>query len=440
MESKELKNAEDYFRYIGHEIDPERIPETRYYQLIIGDLLADENIENPGHDTIILKSKAKSEFRQITIKGLDAHKSIINDPDSVEAFIPRHRSLADYCIGQPIHFKFFSPNSIILAGQNLFVSKFNALLRSYGAFIFLREDAYLKRKGLPKVFLSQRSYIQEVFPAYIKEQMFDGCVVNGKKVRHDLILYPEQEKDPVTKKRSGGRTKTGVLRELSHIFFDKLKALTKQSSTRLYITPVNISFSKTIEVPYIVHPIKSKGLMKTLRYMLEQFFIFSEYPRYAHRHHEAKLDAVVHYGKPELLSSENFTSMTDLLRFTKTLKHKIGMLESIFPIPFLFRIMDRESDIPFSTLEEKAKKLFNYYKSLDIDVENISSPDGSMTPLKELIDRAVIHLNSNPFMFITGLKDNDFLRFKSGRLFSNDPKVQSWYANNLRHLDTPHSS
>ena len=78
--------------------------------------------------------------------------------------------------------------------------------------------------------------------------------------------------DLCTKKRKGGRTKSGKLRNLSPIFFDKLKALSKESPVKLYVTAMNISFSKVPEAPYIVHPSKAKGLRKKLRYILEQLF------------------------------------------------------------------------------------------------------------------------------------------------------------------------
>jgi hypothetical protein len=367
------------------------------------------------------------------IKGIDPQLSIAKADDAVELVVPRHRSLFDYAVQQPVHNRLINPNVMFLAGHNLFIFTFGDFIRKYGAVMFLREDALIKKKGYPKAFLTQKRYINEVFPAYIKQEMFNGC--GNNKIKTDMIIYAEQEKDPVTRKRSGGRTKTGKLRHISYIFFGKLKALTKESTTKLYVTPVNISYSKVPDAPYIVHPSRSKGIRKSLRYMLEQLFTYSYYPRYSHTHPEAKLEVVIHYGKPEILSQENFSCMRDLLRYTKRLKEKIGFLESIFPLSLLYHAMDNDSELSLAECEERMKKLFERYLSIGVDVEKVSDGKGKMMPAEEIVRKCVLTINSNPLFHVPHLKRNRFLSFSAGRVYSHDMKLQRWYGNTLHHLD-----
>jgi hypothetical protein len=432
LRMKELENPADYFPYIAHDLDPNYIAGSSYYINLLGDIIGHVTQVDP--DTITLNGMTgNSVFRSVKVKGAAEQRRLAADNSAVELLLPRHRSLYDYCIGQPVHNRLLNPNVIIIAGNNLFVSKFDWFLRKYGAFMFLREDVVLKKKNYPKVFLTQKRYLDEIFPAYMKQQMFEGH--GPEKQKMDVLVYAEQEKDPVTKKRNGGRTKTGRLRNLSHIIFDKLKGLTRESGTKLYVTPMNISFSKYPEAPYIVHPSKSKGLMKGIRYMIEQYFTFVGYTKYSHVHHEARLEVTVHYGKPEILHADNFSSMSDLLRYSARLKEKIGLLEAIYPLALLYRAMDEDTDISFAELTERAKKLFARYRELAIDVENISDAQGNLLPIEELANRSVLTMNSNPDFFISGFHGRKILTIENGRLISHDPKLQKWYGNMLRHLD-----
>ena len=116
-------------------------------------------------------------------------------------------------------------------------------------------------------------------------------------------------------------------------------------------------------------------------------------------------------------------------------KEKIGLLESIFPTTLLYRAMDNDSELSLLELENRAKKLFDRYYSLGVYLDKVSAREGEMTGIREIVDRAIVTINCNPFYRMFRLETREFLRAKSGRLFSLDPKLHQWYANNIRHLD-----
>ena len=432
----ELKKLEDYFPYIGHEIDHQKMFKTKIYQAIVGNLYDKQWIHKINDNDIFVNGdKANSLFSQIKITGISPHISLAKDENAVEVLMSRHRSLFDYLVHQPVHNRLINPNVMILAGDNLFISKFDNFLRIYGAFMFLRGDAYLKRPGIPKVFLSQKRYIDEVFPVYLKQQMIEG--VGSKKVKMDMILYAEQEKNPLTGQRGGGRTKTGKLRNLSPIFFNKFKSLVRESKVKLYITAVNISLSKVPEAPYIVHPTTSKGIFKKARYIIEQYFTMVSYPRFTRKVPEAKLEAVIQYGKPELFPGDNLDTVRDVIRYTHTIKERIGRLESVFPLTFLYRAMDKDLELSIHECDQRMKELHNKYSSMGVGLEKISDTNGNMMQVEEIIERSINIVNTNPSYMVKEIKRDNFLKCKAGRIFSNDEKLQAWYANNLRHLDLP---
>lgn len=433
---KELENPEDYFPYIGHEIDHEAVYRSNIYINIVGNLLEDKNVTCISDDTMVVDgSRACSLFKEVKINGINRQSSVTQNRNAVGLYIPRHRSLFDYIVHMPVHYHFINPNVMILAGNNLFVFNYDAFLRKCGAFMYLREDVFLKRKGLKRVFLSKNRYIEEIFPAYIKKEMFEWIGKDNR--RKGLIIYPENEKDPVTRKRKGGRTKSGKLRTLSPVFFDKLKAISRDFPVKLYVSVMNISFSKVPEAPYIVHASKAKGLMKKFHYLMENYFTFISYPKYALHHPNAKLEAIIHYGKPELLDTEAFTSMRDLIKFSRSLKEKIGLLESIFPVTFLFRVLNNDPELSMSECKDRMKSLFEYYSSIGVDVEKISDSKGNVLPPGEIIEKSITTINSNPSFYVKGIKKDNFLEVSSGRIISHDHALQVWYANNVRHLDKP---
>ncbi|MBN1697575.1 MAG: 1-acyl-sn-glycerol-3-phosphate acyltransferase [Spirochaetales bacterium] len=431
---KELEKTEDYFPYIGHEIDQNFIPTTKPYIYLTGTIFEEEHISRVSEDILKLNGEGvDSLYSELVMKGIAPHIKLAQTNDAVELIVPRHRSLFDYAIQQPMHNKLINPNVMFLAGNNLFISGFGDFIRKYGAVMFLREDAVIKKKGYSKVFLTKKRYINEVFPAYMKQEMFNGS--DGNSIKKDMIIYAEQEKNPATRTRSGGRTKTGKLRNISYIFFDKLKALTKISSTKLYVTPVNISYSKVPDAPYIVHPAKNGKIQKVIRYIREQHFTYFNYPRFSHTHHDAKLDIVVHYGKPEILNQDSFSSMRDLLRYAKQLKEKIGLLESIFPLTLLYRAMDEDDELSLAECEKRMQILYDRYTSISVDVEKVSQRQGEMMSVEEIIEKSMRGININPPFHIPGVKGNRFLTCRTGRIHSHDMNLQTWYGNTIRHLD-----
>ncbi len=442
MEEKELARAEDYFAYIGHELDHQKIRRSPHYRYVVGGLFAPQNIDDRG-DNVRVRLGVRpglftrgSLFRDVEIRGIAAHRKLAADPNSVVALVPRHRTLYDYLLHMPTHHWFVNPEVMILAGNNLFVSKYDYELRYFGGFMFLREDAVLGRKdkGLPPVKLSIKRYLDEVFPAYLKQQMFDG--VGPGRLKRDLILYAGQEKNPETGRRSGGRTKTGRIRNLSPIFFDKFKSLVRSNDTALYIAPVNISFSKYPDAPFIAHPIQHGGeVVKQMRYVGEQHFVMKAYPHYAQTHYDAELEAVVRYGEPVRFTGEGIEGVRDTIAYARELRTKIGLMETLFPTVFVYRTLGEDHSLSVPALEEKARRLYDRYAAQGVDVSRISAREGEMMSGRELVDRSMRTLNSNPSMYIWGVRHDRFLSMRHGRVVSHDLKVQAWYANNIRHLD-----
>jgi hypothetical protein len=429
----ELKNPADYFPYIGHELNQEKLLNYSLWRNVIGSLFDEKNITDNVNEIVLRGDEKVPLFREVITRGILDQQKIARDTFSVCTIVPRHRSLYDYGIGMPVHSRLINPEVMIPAGSNLFVAGYDTMLRHYGAFMFLREDCVLKRQGYPKVFLSIERYLKDVFPAYLNYQMFEG--VGEKKLKRDMIVYAEQEKHPITKKRSGGRTKTGKLRELSPIIFDKFRHLTRESSTKLYISPVSVSFSKYPDATFIVHPVKHGGIVNDLRYVHEQNFVGSWYPHYSRKHPEAKLEVVVNYGKPELFNGEDYKSFHDVIKYAKELKKKIGLLESIFPTALLFRALGERTEMPLDQLSDECKKLYDHYCEMGIDVEKVSDGPGKMMDTGEIVDRAITTLNSNSAYRIYGTNTDIFIKYESGRFISLDEKLQRWYANTISHLN-----
>ena len=441
MDEPELSHAEDYFAYIGHELDHQKIRRSPHYRYIVGGLFAPQNIDDQGdHVRLCLRARPGlftrgSLFRDVELRGIGAHRKLASDPNAVVALVPRHRTLYDYLLQMPTHHWFVNPEVMILAGNNLFVSKYDYDLRYFGGFMFLREDAVLgrKSKGLPPVKLSIKRYLDEVFPAYLRQQMFDG--VGPGRLKRDLILYAGQEKNPDTGKRSGGRSKTGRIRPLSPIFFDKFKSLVRSSETALYIAPVNLSFSKYPDAPFVSHPVGHEGLVRTMRYVGEQHFVMKAYPRFAQTHYDAELEAVVRYGEPVRFTGEGINSVRDTIAYAHEVQKRIGLMETLFPAVFVYRALDNEHSLSLEALDEQARRLYAQYTAQGVDVSRLSVRQGEMLPVRELVERALRTLNCNPQMLIWGVRHDRFLSLKSGRVVSHDLRVQAWYANHIRHLD-----
>ena len=429
----ELQDPRDYFPYIGHELSRKKIFRSPIWKAVVGDLFDRPNITDRGDEVRIFCPENRSVLKDVLVRGAAAQRKIASADRSVGVLVPRHRSLFDYNLGMPAHFMLVNDAVMLAAGSNLFVAHYASALRHFGAMMFLREDTEIKRWGRRKVFLGVHRYLEEVLPAYLKEQMLDG--VGEARKKHDLIIYAGQEKDPVTRQRRGGRSKSGKLRDQSPIFFFTFREITRDHPTELYVTPVNVSFSKYPDAIFIVHPTKWKGIVESLRYIHEQNFTMSWYPNFTRRHTEARLDAVLNYGRPEPFRGEDFPAIRDVIEYTRKLKVKIGLLESVFPTTLLYRALDDRTDASFGELSDRAKRLHDRYSELGIYLAKVSDGSGNMLPVEELVRRAVTTLNCNPAYRIYGLSTKRFLYAESGRLHSLDPELQRWYANGLRHLD-----
>lgn len=425
IEQQELSDPKDYFPYIEHTLDQPNpkayIFRTRIYTGIFS--------REQKTDEAWTFSGPSSLFREMVIHNYQPHQAIAADPKAVEVVLPRHRSLYDYVINQPVHHDFINPRIIIVAGHNLFVNKFQHVLRHFGGFMFLRENTLLRRKGLQNAYLSKDTYLKSVFPAYMEDQVF--CT---DKPKHDLLAYLEYEKDQQGR-ASSGRTKKGSLRPLNWSFIRVLHDLARNRGVDLYMAPCNIGFSKYPDAPYIVHPTSLKGNMQRLRYLLEQDFIFRRYTFFAKKHKEAKLDVTVNYGEPVRMADVSLQSFRDYKEFGDLLRRKISRLEPIFPLEFVYRALDDKTSMHMDALTESFKRLLEMYLERGIDVSRITDPSGDLLPPGELVESAVKTVNTNPNYGILNYDYRSLLCCTSRNIVSNDIKLQQWYIENIRHIE-----
>ena len=418
-------SPEKYFPYITHRLDKGK-DKLKLKEKIIKDLFS--VYETEGN---IKHFKGKSDlFSNASVESSSLHKSITEDPNAVQIIIPRHKSLFDYIIHQPAHHDLINNKIIIVAGHNLFVRRFNDSLRYYGAFVFLRDDMLLKAKKLPAVFLSKMNYLKHVFPEYLKDQVF--C---DNKNRHDMLVYLEYEKDPRTGKSNSGRTKTGILRELNWSFLKQLYEMSRESGIKLYLTPVNVSFSKYPDAPYLVHPIKTTGqLNKNIRYLVEQSFVFERYSKFSRRNEDAKLDITIRYGESDCFSEMELDSFRDFKRYTELFKSKIGMLESIYPAQLVFLALGNSESSSMKDLSENMKKIFDRLQSIGAYVSKISDGKGSMLDPEDILNLALKNINRNPNLYIMNFDHHRIITYERGLVYCHDRALKAWYNNLVKHL------
>lgn len=426
----ELERPEQYFPYIQHTLDagkdPLRLKENMIDRLFSRHQPGDRGLVYDGHSMV---------YSRAVVRVPDLQHQIAADPDAVTVLVPRHRSLFDYAIHQPVHHDLVQPKIMIVVGHNLLVHRFDRSLRNFGGFMFLRDDAVLSRPGLPKVTLTKDRYLKEVFPAYLRDQM-----VERRGDRHDLLVYLEYERDPKTGKSNAGRTKTGRLRRLNWSFLRVLHDVVEGSGVKLFLTPVNISFSKVPDVPFVVHPKRLKGVLKPLSYVHEQRFVFRHFPRYAERRPAAKIETTVTYGQPDEIGSLDFSSFRDIRAYATDLRRRIGLLETVYPGPLIFAAMDADAELPEATLAKRMQELFDRFRALDVDCGPVSDRGGNMLPFDEIFDAAAATMNNNPNFIILGPRTRRYLRKAGGRVLSADMSVQTWYRNSLAHLFEPDES
>jgi hypothetical protein len=419
----EFEDPKAYYPYIGHRLDSVTDPLalrtsvfSTYTYKTTDSLHATYNLE-------------RSAYSRITVDIPEIHREIARDPESVNILVPRHRSLFDFTLFQPIHHDFVNDRIMILAGDNLFVAKMNQALRSHGGFIFLRDDAVLSYPGLPKAFLSKDRYYRDVLPGYLSDQVFRKDQPN-----HDLMLYLEYEKDARTGKNNGGRSKTGILRQLNWSILKLLYDLGVKNGIKTYVTPVNCGFSKVPDAPFIVHPTSLKGKLKNLRYLIEQSFVYHGYPSLAERNRGAAMEASISYGAPQLLNDMDFSSLRDYKRFAETLQEEIGRLETVFPLYLVYRAFGQDSEIKLKALGDRMFAIHDQLKKKGVKFYGLEDSRGNLLPTEEIVEPAIAHMNVNPRFYIAGVDGSSFLSLKNGFLRSSDFKLQLWYANNILHL------
>ncbi len=420
----EYESPEEYFPYITHNLDMGK-DKYKLKEQIINRLFEVHRQDGEYHHF----TGESSLFRDLIVKYKKEHTEITNDPKAVQVIVSRHKSLFDYIIHQPVHHDLINKDIIIVAGHNLFVHQFNDTLRFFGGFMFLRDDTLLKHKGLPDVFLSKNNYLKHVFPEYLNDQVF--CPAGR---RHDMLVYLEYEKNRETGKSNSGRTKTGRLRELNWSFLKLLYELAHQNKINLYLTPVNVSFSKIPDAPYVVHPTKLEGSLKAIRYLTEQSFVFQRYAKFSDRHKKSKLDIVVNYGKPVCFSDVKLESFRDFRHFTEGFRKDIGKLEAIFPLVMIFKALDNDDAISEKKLKEKMDYLFEEFQEKGAEMFPVSDGRGNLRNKDEMIETALTLLNTNPSMYIMNYDQWHIITYKKGVLHCNDPLLKNWYQNMLNHF------
>jgi hypothetical protein len=422
----ELEKTEDYFPYIGHRIGEKDPMDLR--GLVMADYDFTKKQASPN-----AYENGKAVFKRVLVDIPQELRDIEADERAVNIIVPRHRSLFDFAVFQPVHHDLLRENMMIMAGDNLFIWKMNQALRCHGAFMFLRDDAVLSYPGMPKVGLNKNRYFSEVLPAYLKDQTFpqDG----SGKAKHDLMVYLEYEKDAKTGHNNGGRTKTGCLRQINWTMIKLVADMAKESGVKTYVTPVNCAFSKVPDAPYLCHPNAKKGLAKNIRYIREQLFVYADYPRLAAHNREAALESVVRYGKPEEINLESFDSLRDYKRYAERLERNIGMLETVYPLYLIYKAMEQDSEIGFKALYDRMFSIYGKLKEKGASFRDVEDSRGNLLKLDEILEPAVTLMNLNPSFHIKGVKRDAFLKIKNNTLYSSDFKLQLWYANNILHLD-----
>jgi|TARA_B100001971_G_C18263732_1_gene589629 hypothetical protein len=482
----EFQNNGKFMRYMkGRAVKP----------FLMGDLFKKLSLVefDETKDRQVYHSDKSCLFSRFEVEGITRYKEIVKDPDISVAWCPRHRFTGDYIGMQPLLvdcvYKSLDESSesmegekqshkylMIPGGDNLFVRGFSTILKKFGTFMFLRKDKAfsLKKKDIEEInqnmplvkyfidkdgkrrmidseheenvgeletlladkkveqFLDERYYLTNVLPSYLEQQMFEG--VNGR--TYDIMPFVEY-KIGVNGKVSTGRSKTGELGDMSPLFFKHLYRILQRhkGEKELLIVPSNMSGSKYPDaLNFVGKPSFLLGLSRSLKYIMDSNYFWIRYPHYAEKHPEAKIEATVKFGEPISLSEFNKKSVVDDL--PGILRKRIGLLETPYPVAVLCKLMEGESEVLYSVLNERFKPLLEYYQKLGIDVSKITSPNGNPLDAEDLTERVALTLNSNPRIYSKG--GNYSKKIIEPRQFSvrsNNSDLQVWYANMLKHLE-----
>jgi len=435
---KVFNDPKEYFPYIGHTLNKDFIENGRLFSLkhartikefFIGNTFDDYVLDEKTEDTKIYEGDSTL-FSKITTKGFSKYKEAAKNPKNVFVICPRHRSLIDFIAAQPIHYFLIKKDTMVVAGDNLFVASFAKFFRDFGGFMFLRKNKVFKRTGGNKLELTVRQYLTSVLPTYLKDQMIDG----KEAVRHDMILFPEFYTTAKGNVVSSGRTKTGELGEISSIFSRILYKLSKDSDTNVYFVPANFSFSKYPDGVFLGHNSLFSQIIKPVKYLFELNYVFNKYPHFSERNPDAKLDITVNYSeaiKLNDLSPKQIKSTKEPDAFVNYLREQIGQGETIYPSTLLCKALEGEKELSFRELDKRVSTLVDTYQEKGIDVSNVDQFTAS-----ELAEYAATALNTNPRLLFHRKHDStELITLTRDSVISNNLRMQNWYSNMLAHLD-----
>ena len=443
-------NPESFFPYIEHTLNHEFLESgslgfmkngRTIKEFYLGNSLDNIIYRDDAIDKKVYDGGTSTLFSTISTRGISQYQELVKNPKNVILIAARHRSLMDFIIEQPIHYSLIKKDLMILSGDNLFLGPFDKILRDFGAFMFLRGDKNLKRKGYENAFLSAKDYLI-VLSAYLKQQMIDGVVDDlGITNRFDEIVFPEIHEDISNGVLSGGRTKSGNLGNISPIPFIPIHRALRGSDVNVYVAPVDISFSKYPDAHFITSK-KSclSSLVAPARYLFELNYVFNRYPHFSEKHHDAKLDVKITYSSPLELSS---FSGRDIIKFkdnpnslSEKIRQGISNSETIYPAAVLFRAMDGASEKSFRSLDDDVRVLVDNYAEKGIDVSNVVDKNGNNLSSEELYNISVDRINANPMLlFHLPNKSNKIISSTSNKIIVHNKSIGDWYGNQLRHLD-----
>lgn len=457
------KEAEKYFPYITHKLDHEKFKKIKVvqradarsvYDFLIGDMFEKES--EAGQDSKTFDGGSSALFKSITVRGTEKLEEIVKNPKKVGVPSATHKSLSDTVIVPAVHYNMVNPEINVVVGDNLFIKvplfglNFDDMLRAVGGWVFLRKDRTLQMEGLPEVYLRNKDFMDYVLAPYLKKQMIEGVKAkrqNGIEdiVRHDLIMFPESEKNPLTHKQDGGRSKNGYLREVSPIIPLLLYAIQEDSDVELFLEPVDVACSKYIDILFLQPSSKIGKIgqkippIRRMKYALDLNYTFNRYPHAAENNPERKIDATITYGKAIPIPKEKQEGMKSRYRIVKNLSEQVreemSRSATIYPSAFIFRAMGNDWELAYSKLKERMNRLLEFYQEKGVNVSKISDEKGRLLPVKDMVEETAEHLNSNPFLFWHPIENWRILGLRHDGVVSYNRKIQNWYANNVRHLE-----
>tara|TARA_Y100000310_G_scaffold345618_1_gene467366 strand:- start:4002 stop:5507 length:1506 start_codon:yes stop_codon:yes gene_type:complete len=464
----------------------EHFPGRSIKEFLMGELFQDSSLEKSveEEDKRVYFSEKSCLFGRFEVEGISKYIELAKNLDTVISYFARHRDSGDYVGPQPFfanvvyrpldqYFEALdhlveeiSHRSLTIpGGDNLFVWRFKTILKKFETFMFLRpghvkifplskeeleeikQNVYLVKyfidengteknigKNNPKnvneleallrgennfvLLLNEKAYVPGVLPSFLEQHMFKG--VDG--IKDDLMTFSEYVVDTDGKNKVG-RTKTGLLNDISPLFLRLFYRLQqKYKEKEVIIGPMNMSAS--------IYPgaINFVGESPSTSYKRDQLYFWYSYPHYAEKHPDAKIEATIRFGEPISLSEYRKDQIEGEL--TREIKKRIGLLETPYPAAMLFRAMGINREADYHALDEIIKPLIAHYQELGINVSKVTDSDGNPLSAEELAKEAARTLNCNPRR-----RFREILEPRALSVISNNLDLQKWYGNNLRHLD-----